>query len=184
MIRRGQAGSYGWIQVRDLEQPLGRLIASLHVGKRLAIVAFDSGPLRPDPAEQKGGWVVVGPSAVSPPLDATIDIPEAGYDEWYVLDRIPDLGWNPEIFVNYMNFTLVPPEQLVREQDPTWDRRGWDWLEPLQEKFWQQLDRFNPVTYVASSDRVIIVSRSRDVLDSVARAAQQGVATDGASPRR
>lgn len=184
MMRRGQKRSYGWIEVRDFEPPLGQLIAALHAGKRLAIVAFDSGPLRPDPVEERNGWSVVGSSMLSPPLDATVEIPEAGYDEWYVMDHIPNHAWSPDVFVNQMSFTLASAEQLARGQDATWNRHAWDWLAPAQTKFWEQLESLNALTYVASGDHVIVVSRIPTVLDCVARAAQPGVATDGASPRR
>jgi hypothetical protein len=175
-------GSYRWVQVPDCKSRLGSLIGELHAGRRLAVVAFDSGPLHPDPEEQKVGWSVVGSTMISPSLDASVDIPEAGYDEWYILDRSPEEGWKPEIFVNYMSFTLAPVEELLREQDATWDRQGWTWLEPIQERFWAQIETLGPETYVASGDHVIVVSRRLDVLDAVVRAAQPAV-TGGRGPR-
>jgi len=99
-------------------------------------------------------------------------------------DRPPEEGWQPEIFVNFLSFTLAPVEELLREQDTTWDRQGWNWLEPIQERFWAQLEKLGPVTDVASADHVIVVSGRTDVLDAVVRAAQPAVAGGRSPPLR
>jgi hypothetical protein len=121
---------------------------------------------------------------VSPPLDERLEIPEAGHDEWYVFEDLPEERWTPETFVNYVAFTLREPQQIVANQDPTWDRHGWDWLEPVQQRFWEQIAKLKPITYVASGDHLVVVSRRPDVLAAVEAAAQPGVAADGAAPRR
>src|SRR5688572_4456492 len=101
MIRRGEQGEYRWVETGLPESRLSDLVVPLHTGYRLAVTAFDGGPIRPDPEEQEPGWRVVGQAMVSPPLQATTEIPEAGFDEWYVFDSLPPETWTPECFVSY-----------------------------------------------------------------------------------
>lgn len=172
--RRGQEGEYQWVETRLPQSPLGDIVVPLHAGCRLAVVSFDSGPIRPDEHEQEAGWRVIGQAMVSPPLNASIDVPQAGFDEWYVLDSLPPGAWTPERFVNIIGFTLAPVSELVAAQDSTWDRRGWDWLMPVQERFWNQLLKTRALTYVAAGEgSVIVVSQRRDVIEVFEAGASQ-----------
>jgi hypothetical protein len=174
MIRRGQEGEYQWVETPLPQLPIGDIVVPLHIGCRLAVVSFDSGPIRPDEQEQEAGWRAVGQAMVSPPLHAAVNIPEAGFDEWYIVDSLLPEAWMPERFITIISFTLAPVSELVAAQDSMWDRRGWDWLIPVQERFWDQLQKARPVTYVAASHQhVIVVSRRRDVVEAFEHVASQ-----------
>ncbi len=63
------------------------------------------------------------------------------------------------MFSSYFGFSLASPRDLVAERDPTWDRKAHDWLIPLQEEFWYQVDQLKPISYVLSGATNIVVSR-------------------------
>lgn len=175
MIRVGTNGSFRWLSTDASIPSLDHVIVALHRGLRLAITAFDSGPFRPTPEEQRGGWSVCGDVTLSPPLQPGLEIPYAELDEWYVLEAEPPPQWRPNIFVNYLGFTVVPINDLRRDRDPTWDFHGLDWLEPLQAQFWSEMEMINPVTYVAIGCPIVVVSRMPAVVDAIATAAHPGV---------
>jgi len=138
-----------------------------HVGLRLCITALDGGPIHPNAEEQPRGWMARGNAVVSPPLTEGLDIPRDQCDEWYLLDEPPSPEWTPEVFVNYGGFTLSPIEEIYKTYDPTWDRHGLDYLVPIQERFWEQIDRVNPVSYIAMCDQNIVVSRRPEFIEQL-----------------
>ncbi len=99
---------------------------------------------------------------VSTPLAAGVEIPWDHYDEWYILDGSPPADWVPEVFVNYGGWTVVPAEGLGEGDDSWGDRRG---LETLQSRFWEQLGRIDPVSYVAMGCLDVFVSRQRGFIE-------------------
>jgi hypothetical protein len=101
----------------------------------------------------------------SSPLVEGLDIPHDQYDEWYLFEEPPPAAWQPEVFVNYGGFTLAPIADILSTYDPTWDRRGLDYLVPIQERFWAQLERVDPVTYGAVGDYDVVVSKRREFIE-------------------
>jgi hypothetical protein len=174
MIRVGTNGHFQWLSTEASIPSLHHVIVALHRGLRLAITAFDSGPLQPTPEEQRGGWSVHGDVMLSPPLQPGLEIPSAECDEWYLFEQEPPPQWKPKLFVNYLGFTVVPINELRRDLDPTWDRNGLDWLEPLQAQFWSEMEMINPVTYVAVACPLVVVSRIPAVVDAITTAAERG----------
>jgi len=172
MTRTGTQARFQWVETTS-SVSLAEIITRLHSGLRLAVVVFDCGPIQPSIEEERDGWSTHGTVMLSPPLRPDLDIPSAACDEWYVFEDEPRSDWRPEIFVNNLGFTVVPIEELQRHRDPTWDRHGLDWLKPLQELFWSQIETVNAVTYVAIGDPLVVVSRVPAVVEAVAKAAQQ-----------
>ncbi len=166
-MQTGQHGRFNWlVSTSPYSIPsLAELTVRHHPALCLCITAFDSGPIRPGPEELDGGWTTQGEVMISPPLAEGLDIPSDGYDEWYILEQPPAPEWQPEIFVNYGGFTVVPPEEIFEIYDPTWDRHGLDWLVPIQERFWEQLERGNPVSYIAIGDHDVVVSQRREFIE-------------------
>lgn len=164
MLHRGRHDDYWWF-VGDagplLDWRLHAALVSFHVGYRLAIAAFDSGPFHPGTAEIEEGWSVRGQLALSPDLREGMDLPHAEFDEWYVFDAHSSPVWEPELFVNFGSFTLIPFSELEASRDPTWERHALDWLPQMQERFWAQIARIRPLTYVAIGDVDLIVTRNR-----------------------
>ena len=179
MIYTGSHGEYSWLVSGSQIWSLTDLVLRFHRGLRLCITCFDSGPLRLVDEEIAQGWTTQGQVTISPPLIEGMSIPHDQYDEWYLLDtprfEKPDI----EVFVNYGGLTLVAPAETCKTFDPTWERMGLDWLAGVQERFWLQLERLQPASYVAVGDNDIVVSRNHRFVQSVREAAEQGAAPHG-----
>jgi hypothetical protein len=167
MVRLGQHGHFHWLVAPSFPESFVESTVRFHPGSRLCITSFDSGPIRPGPKEQARGWTARGSVMVSPTLAEGLDIPFDDYDEWYLLDDPPTPAWTPEVFVNYGGFTLVPIEEIYRTYDPTWDKHGLDYLVPIQERFWAQMEQINPVSYIAMGDQDVVVSQRRDFIEEL-----------------
>jgi hypothetical protein len=159
-VYAGSYGGYAWRTAVDHDFVSPDLIKQSHSGLRLAITCFDSGTITPNAEEQAIGWSVQGCAMVSPPLTAPLDIPMDQFDEWYILEtpRLEDAVIEP--FVNYGGFTLVAPEVLAQDQGSRLDL--YEFLRPLQERFWRQLLMLKPETFVGWGDVTIVVSRRHD----------------------
>jgi hypothetical protein len=165
MIRAGTNGRFYWLVAPSSHPRLVELILRFHPSLRLCITAFDSGPIRPGPEELAEGWRASGQIMVSPPLVEGLQIPRNEYDECYILEKPPPPEWEPEIFVNYGGFTLVPSAELYKASDPTWSRYGFDELASIQGRFWEQLERVDPVSYIAVGDYDVVVTRRREFIE-------------------
>jgi hypothetical protein len=173
MVHTGNHGEYQWL-VSPQIWLLPGLVQRHHEGLYLCIAAFDSGPIKPSDDEIAQGWRLQGSILISPPLHATLYIPHAENDEWYLFSQ-PDMPEAvSEIFVRYGGFTLVAPEDTYKTYDPTWEKHGLEWLGPLQEQFWEQIERLNLETYVAMGENDIVVSRHQPFMDAVHKAALLG----------
>jgi hypothetical protein len=164
-VYAGSFGGYAWLSAVDYDFVSPDLIKRSHLGLRLAITCFDSGSITPTAEEQSIGWSVQGRAMVSPPLTEAIDIPMDQFDEWYILEtpRLEDSVVEP--FVNYGGFTLVAPEVLAQDQGSRPDT--YEFLRPLQERFWRQLLALKPETFVGWGDVTVVVSRRPDFVRAV-----------------
>jgi hypothetical protein len=167
MVWSGQHGRFHWLVAPSSLPSVEEATVRFHAGLRLCITSFDSGPIRPSPEEQARGWVTRGSIMVSPPRAEVLDIPSDQYDEWYLLDESPPSEWTPEIFVNYGGFTLVAIEEIYKTCDPTWDKHGLDYLVPIQDRFWAQMEQVDPVSYVAMGDHDVVVSKRREFIEQL-----------------
>jgi hypothetical protein len=167
MVQSGQHGRFHWLVAPSSLPSLVAATVRFHPGSRLCITAFDSGPIRPSPEEEASGWVTRASVMVSPPLDEGLDIPLDQYDEWYLLDEPPPHEWQPEVFVNFGGFTLVAIEEIYKTYDPTWDRHGLDYLVPIQERFWAQMEQVDPISYIAMGDQDVVVSKRREFIEQL-----------------
>jgi hypothetical protein len=172
MIHTGEHGEYRWLVSDSLILRLRPPVLRFHSGLRLCITSFDSGPLRLTEEEIILGWTTQGNVAISPPVTAGLAVPHDQYDEWYLLDHPAFDAGDFEVFVNYGGFTLVAPAETYQTFDRTWEKAGLDWLSPIQERFWRQLARLKPETYVAVGDKDIVVSRNHRFMESVREAAE------------
>lgn len=158
----GKHNEWDWLVVRNTIRNLDSLVIAHHIGKVLCITAFDSSSITATPQEQAIGWRMKDGVMISPPLTPQLCIPRDEYDEWYIYESIPDSISVDDQFVNYGGFNLVDPQQLAASQDPTWDRHNYDWLISFQARFWANIDRLRPLTYVASGDVDVIVTRTAE----------------------
>jgi hypothetical protein len=174
MQTSGMRAGYAWYQAADLF--LGDLldrVPELFRHRFVAVTSFDSGLLTLAPEEQQAGWCVQDGIAISPQLGESPWLPHGGYDEWYVYEQPPP-GIQAERFVNCGRFSLRDPQMDAETVDPTWDsrlmREQAEAVRAVQERFWEQLVRLCPESYLAEGDVLICVTRSapaRAALDSL-----------------
>jgi hypothetical protein len=163
----GKFENYYWFVSASAVWTLADLIKKHHANEILHITAFDSGPIAPNKEEIESGWSKDGKIMISPPLSSRIEIPHEQFDEWYVSTSKLSFPSELEIFVNYGGFTLASPEELTKDDDPTWERGRYDYLYPMHDRFWKQLSIINPSTYVSSGDLDIVVSKNKELINEV-----------------
>jgi hypothetical protein len=172
MIHSGTTGDYHWIVSSAPIDSLVEFIVRFHKALRLCITAFDGGPLRPSPDEFAAGWTIQNAVMVSPPICDGVAIPRDQYDEWYIVSQPLVATFQLEVFVNFGSFTLVPFAELYKTFDSTWEKPD-DWLGPIQERFWSQIEQIRPETYVAMGDNDVVVSRNPQFIRAVREEAQR-----------
>jgi hypothetical protein len=172
MVHTGQHGEFDWLVSTDQTWDLAEIVVRFHLGLRLCITAFDSGPLRLTTEELEQGWTKQRDVAISPPIADLLEIPQDQYDEWYLLENSLVFGGNMEVFVNFGGFTLVPAKETATALDTTRNKHGLDWLKQIQERFWAQLLRIQPRTFAASGDYDVVVSRDKRFMAAVREAAR------------
>lgn len=164
MIHLGKHGDYHWLVTNDRFWSIDQLVVQFHLGQRLCIAAFDAGPLVPTHEELAQGWTTQRLVAISPPIYELLDMPYDNHDEWYVMSQ-PNFADVPlETFVQHGAFTLQSPEEIYSTYDATWEKGGFDWLTPVQERFWAQLHRIQPESYLSLGDNEVIVTRNHAFL--------------------
>ncbi len=103
------------------------------------------------PPEYRDDWKV----AYSPRVASIHGLPHetrercAGYDEWYVFKQEVAAG-EIEAFVNWVGFRLNDPVYL--------------WC---TDRFWQQMDRLTPESYIADATLLTFVTRNRALFTNV-----------------
>lgn len=139
-------------------------------GKHLLISAYDSSVIQPSGDEVRLGWRSVTAGMLSPPLHRRLDMPHAGYDEWWIFSTVHEAASFPDYqrFVNFTSWTLRPTDEITRDYDPTWEKNTWDWIVPHQTRFWEMIDLHRPLAYVCDGGRLVCVSSDRAFLDAIA----------------
>lgn len=147
----GKRGDYFWVEWRDdFLSDLLSAFPQLVLGKYLVNTSFDSGSLTLAPEEIEQGWRKHNKLALSPPISDVAYIPKDQYDEWYVFTS-PATFENYEVFVNYGGFSLESSD-----------------FAEFQERFWRQLERLVPETFLAEGDNLICVTRNEPFYNQVA----------------
>lgn len=106
------------------------------------------------------GWSDQRGVAVIRAVDDSTVVPIENETECYVTSgRSFDAG-NLVVFATEPLFTLVSPAELYRFFDPTWERSGLETLSSMQERFWTQINRLQPETYLSTGGNDVAVSRN------------------------
>ena len=137
------------------------------------MASFDGGSAVPSDDERKLGWRELDDAMVLPSLRGNIDIPRDGFDEWQILEKEPTAIHPLERSVNVGGFRLAGPREIAGSYDPTWERDGLDRLYPIQQAFWAQLDRLQPLACIGMGDFEIIVTTDTIFVDLYAQSLQQ-----------
>ena len=167
MVHTGEHDEYHWLVSTSQIWPLTDLMLRFNGGLHVCITSFDSGPIRLSQEEISQGWSMQGKVAISPPIIDSLTIPHDQYDEWYILAQPAFDEIEIEVFVNYGAFTVVSLAETCKTFDPSWEKNGLDWLAPIQERFWSQLQIIKPEIYIGMGDNDVVVSRNRDFIQSV-----------------
>ena len=139
----GAYDQYDWFEWQGMFLPdLLSHSPQLVAGRYLINTSFDSGPLDLSAEEVNRGWRKHKGLALSPPIVDVSDIPYDQYDEWYIFTT-PATFDHYEVFVNYGGFSLHNPAFAEKQQ-----------------RFWRQLTRLGPETYLADGDNLICVTRN------------------------
>ncbi|MGB7538054.1 MAG: hypothetical protein WBM17_05915 [Anaerolineales bacterium] len=149
----GRCGEYQWIVWNS--QFLGELVSAvpqIAVGRFVIITSFDSGPFVPTEDMTNRGWVFQTGLAYSPPIAHPDDLPHDQYDEWYIYPNRKKID-PPEVFIHYGGFRL-------RYYAADIEMHG------LLERFWLQMERLQPDSYLAEGDSLIFVTRVPDLYEN------------------
>lgn len=103
---------------------------------------------------------VVDGMMVSPPVSEHLDVPQNQFDEWCLFPDASSRIREFERFVNYGGFTLADPRSVTASFDASWERDALDWLYPVQERFWSQIETLRPISYIATGDNDVLVTRN------------------------
>ena len=163
----GHHEDYYWMVATREIRNRGDIVTAFFPNKYCHITSFDSGPISPGPDELSAGWESAHNIMVSPALTDQLDIPYDQYDEWYILETRDFPVKEPEVFVNYGGFTLIEIDTLNKNDDPTWDYKRWDFLKPLQERFWLQIRKVDPIAYISSGGVDIVVSKEENFVNEI-----------------
>jgi hypothetical protein len=149
----GRRGEYQWIVWNS--QFLGELVSAVPrivAGKFVIITSFDSGPFIPSDDLKIKGWSLKSGLAYSPQITQPDDLPRDQYDEWYILPARREID-PPEVFINYDCFQL-------RYYAADIERHG------LLQRFWLQLERLQPESYLAEGGALIFVTRDAGLYEN------------------
>jgi hypothetical protein len=150
----GKRNGYAWVEwewhtefIADLLPAFPQLV----VGKYLVNTTFDSGPLSLSQKETSLGWLKYDKLALSPVIGDVDEVPYCHYSEWYVFAS-PVTFDDYEVFINYGGFSLELPD-----------------FETLQERFWSQLERLAPESFLAEGDNLICVIRDVNLFNQLSQ---------------
>jgi hypothetical protein len=163
-MQSGKHGTFFWAQKPNgrLDRLLGHCPALVEE-KFVIVTSLDSGPLRLQPNELAAGWTQSGQLAYSPRIARADAIPREGYDEWYIFTGPPQVQVD-EVFAN-SHFELHG-----RDSDPGKPQWWFEHLQEKQERFWNQIARLQPQSYVAEGDLLTVATQDHALFESVMNA--------------
>jgi hypothetical protein len=97
------------------------------------------------PEEVSRGWHKHNKLALSPLIGDVSEVPLCHYSEWYIFPS-PVTFDDYEDFINYGGYSLELPD-----------------FGELRERFWRQLERLAPESFLAEGDNLICVTKDADL---------------------
>lgn len=141
-MNKGQHNNYFWFQTFDTAFTIQRFLVEFKthlLNKYVCVTAFDSGILHLSHEEKQAGWLQVNGTAISPAITKDTLIPNAGFDEWFVFDQIPDELKLTDIYVNFSSFNLFDNTDILMS-------------------FWKEIELNQPLNYIAEGNSLTIVT--------------------------
>ena len=149
--RKGKRQDYRWVQIMDTSYGITLFLGTfkpLLLGKFFCISALNSDALTLSDIEFEQGWQQLNELAVSPALEKETDIPNFGFDEWYIFNDCPVVLNLPDIFVNY---------GILEIDDDS----------AISKSFWQTIDQFQPEVYVSEGTRLTIATKNEVIWQAI-----------------
>lgn len=174
-MRRGDHRDYAWVALEG-DVYLGtvlRACPALVLDQWIAVIERDSGELRLQEMAEPEGWTARGGIAYSPCVRKIEKLPfqrdgdeSPGYDEWLVFEHPVELG--ERISTNPCTFQ-AGPGRICPLVGFAGGPHSSDWPQEIGHLLWSQIERLNPVTYLADSrDHMFVASRKHQWIEEVA----------------
>lgn len=168
MVKTGLRGPYTWFQSSShyLSVLIDR-VPSVVVGKYVAVSAYEGEPLTLTSDEIKAGWQQHSKLSLSPIVQRPSELPQNQFDEWYTFTSLKPFQIS-EIFINYGGFSLASTTNdnpFLPESVKQKNTKENSILNQRQKRFWEQLEQNNPESFLAESDKLIVVSRDEEVIE-------------------
>ena len=146
-IERNGYSAFDWPPDEMQLDGLLKRFPELVLGRFIAVLSFDSGPLVLSPEEEKKGWTRVGPIAFSPRITEIQDLPYECFDEWFIFDA-PKFPAPLESFVKFLQFSPI---------DYSWDEK--------RELFWSQVKQYGPTSVVGDGSLCYLVTKLPGIIE-------------------
>jgi|SRR3984893_8382623 len=174
---KGSEGNYFWLvqplDPQNTSRPLTNLVGNcpeVLLNNYLIVTSLDSGPLQPSNQQLFNGWRRNGKLTTSPRISNPGEVPFGWFDEWYVFDK-PTVPSEVEVFVNYGTFSLGDRYPAVTTMYIGSDKSAVDKMVQgaleLQQRFWEQIETIEPLSYVANGNSFIFVTRDQRLYEKV-----------------
>lgn len=177
-LYQGKQGDYFWlgrtVDMRDTSRPLAHILKAcpeVVLDNFVVVTALDSGPLRLSGQQFSEGWRQEDKLAISPKITGTQELSFVWFDEWYIFDEQPAIPTDVEVFVNYGTFSLGDPRPTVATMYIGTDAEKLARLNEgalkIREKFWEQIGRIKPKSYMANGNSFTFITREPDLFNRV-----------------
>jgi hypothetical protein len=172
-FKTGQHANFHWIEFPSSDFNLSDLLrdfSDILIGKYLAVICFDSGPIRLTQQEKSNGWIEINEIAYSPNLTEQIvnELFYEQYDQW-CLFNLPAAIEQMTDFVNYGMFSLTNRKDELINTDPSWDISGimkqLEQHEQLLVQFWDEILKVNPSIFISDGDNFIFVTKDANEIE-------------------
>jgi len=164
------------LDTQDTSRPLAHLLKTcleIVVDNFVVVTSLDSAALQLSSQQVDEGWAREGRLAISPKIADAKELSFEWFDEWYIFDE-PTLPTDVEVFVNYGTFSLGDPLQTIATIYIGTDARKVAGMVEgaleLQRKFWAQIERIKPKSFMANGNSFIFVTRDSGLFYKVTRA--------------
>ncbi len=167
MVKTGVRGPYTWFQsTSHYLSVLVDRVSDIVVGKYVAVSAYEGAPLKLTGDEMQLGWQQHSKLSLSPIIQRPSEIPQNQLDEWYTFVDLKPLSIS-EIFINYGGFSLAQSASdnpFLPDSVKQKNTKENSILNQRQKRFWAQIESCKPESFLAESDKLIVVSRDPTVV--------------------
>lgn len=172
-LNSGQYQDFYWIETNEINlTDLVLKLPELFLGKYLIIISFDGGTYTIKNEELSSGWKYLnGMTYTEIITKRTLHRKLSdNHDQWVLLEnnRIIDTMIN---FVNYTYFSLIDWDKEINyledEDDQNFIKRFEKERSKLRERFWEQINIINPLTFISDGSKLIFVTKDEKEIELI-----------------